>query len=455
MAMRSRLSEPGVDVFTRRYNGWLAAVLLLAAAARGGVLLWAERQPAQFDFPDSRRYLVVARHLAAGEGPIESPEVRAGTDPLYPALLAAGLRLGWAEEDVDGASLMRFGRMVNGLFGVISVALLAAFARRLFGERAALAAAAILAVDPILLYFNALVLTETCYTALLLAAFYCLARTAGREGVMWAAAAGGFLGLATLTRSSSLFLPLVLAPFAAAGVGAVVRLGEAGRSRHVPAIMQRAAVGIVFLVGAAAPLLPTVLRNYALFDRWVVVRTGSGASLMEALGPWADGGPGMDRIVYPAMPEGADEVERDRRCRAAAWEWARAHPGEAARLAWVKFRRTWSVTINAPGYSGWRYRAVGWMTVAPVYVLAAVGAARLWRRGGARFSAAGWGGRAVLAWLLAVPVYFTLVHMVFVGSVRYRVPAMPFLFVLAAVGLAGWAGAGRRPDVVADSGEAG
>jgi hypothetical protein len=37
--------------------------------------------------------------------------------------------------------------------------------------------------------------------------------------------------------------------------------------------------------------------------------------------------------------------------------------------------------------------------------------------------------------LLAPVLYFTLVHMVFVGSIRYRVPVIPMLFVAAAVTL--------------------
>lgn len=467
MAMISISSEPGSAGSARRCSAWLAVILLLALAARGGVLIWAEQRPERFDFPDSRRYLLVARNLDAGHGPIESPDVRSGTDPLYPAVLAAGLRLGLAKDDADGAALMRFGRVVNALFGVISVALLAALTRRLFGAWPALVAAAILAVDPILLYFNALVLTETCHVALLLAAFYCLTRTAGREAAVWAAAAGGLLGLAALARSSSLLLPLALLPFAAAGVGAVACRSEAGPSRQLPAAPPRAAVVIFLLLGTAAPLLPIVLRNYALFDRFVPVRTGSGASLMEALGPWADGGPGMDRIVYPPMPDGADEIERDHVCRTAALDWARSHPIETLRLAWVKFLRTWSITVNAPGYSSPLYTAVGWMTVAPLYILAAMGARRLWQRRAtppiraatvrersahdpegrdgplvgemptSTPTPAALSDRALLAWLLVVPAYFTLLHMVFVGSVRYRVPAMPFLFVLAALGLEG------------------
>jgi hypothetical protein len=39
--------------------------------------------------------------------------------------------------------------------------------------------------------------------------------------------------------------------------------------------------------------------------------------------------------------------------------------------------------------------------------------------------------------LLAPAIYLSAVHMVFVGSVRYRVPIMPILDVLAGVGALG------------------
>jgi hypothetical protein len=50
-----------------------------------------------------------------------------------------------------------------------------------------------------------------------------------------------------------------------------------------------------------------------------------------------------------------------------------------------------------------------------------------------------WRARRCIGWTLALlaPVLaFTVLHMVFVGSVRYRIPLMPMLFVLSAVGVA-------------------
>lgn len=401
------------------FRTWLAAIVMAALAARVGIVIHAARNPARFDYPDSRRYVRVARHVAAGDGPVDpGPQdganarglVRAGTDPGYPCLLAAAVWLGVGGDvggDPDG--LMRFGRIVNVLFGTVAVAMLGMLGRRLIGDAPGLIAAALLAVDPIMLFFHGLVLTETVYVTLLVVGLFALTRVDGRRPAFWAAVCGIVLGVATLTRSSGLFFPFVLLPFLWA--------------RVVGSVRRRMVLSITYLSAYCLLLLPTAIRNYGLFGHFIPVRTGSGASLLEAWGPWADGGPGMERIVYPSFPDGANEYERDQIARDAALQWARSHPGDVLALAWKKFRRTWSVTINAPGYASAWYVAIGWLSVAPVLACAAAGA---------------WLVRArcrTLALLLAPAVYFTLVHVVFVGSVRYRLPAMPGLFVLAAVAI--------------------
>jgi hypothetical protein len=134
----------------------------------------------------------------------------------------------------------------------------------------------------------------------------------------------------------------------------------------------------------------------------------------------------MDRIAYPSVPAGTDEFERDRVHREAAWEWIHENPMESLHLAWAKLCRTWSVTLHAPGYSSMSYQLIGWLTVAPVYALALIGAYVSRKR------------VIVVLLLIAPAIYFSLVHMVFVGSVRYRLPAMPFLFLLAGAAIDHW-----------------
>ena len=53
-----------------------------------------------------------------------------------------------------------------------------------------------------------------------------------------------------------------------------------------------------------------MLRNHQQFGRWTPVRSSAGASLLEAWGPWADGGPGMEKIDWPPVPPTADEFVR-------------------------------------------------------------------------------------------------------------------------------------------------
>ncbi|RIK62973.1 MAG: hypothetical protein DCC65_16665 [Planctomycetota bacterium] len=455
MSSAERYELPAGHASCRSHWGgraWQFALLVVAVAARVAVLAWAERSPERFDFPDSHRYVRVARNIAAGLGPIDSESVRAGTDPLYPWVLSLGIHLGFESD----RAVFRLARIVNAVAAVASVILLAALGRRLFGARAGLIGAAILAVDPILLYFNALVLTETLYIALLLAALYCAARavTAGvadapaaasgdfRAPAAWFLASGVAMGLGTLTRSTAVLLPLFMIPV----FGAAAPRGR------------RLVSALAVLIGAAGVMTPTILRNYHAVGHFVPARTGSGPSLLEALGPWADGAPGMDRIIYPPMPEGVGEYERDRLCREAAWAWARANPGAALRLAFVKAGRTWSPLLHAQGHSSGIQQIVSVLTVVPIYLLALAGVRRLWSGRPAPARDAGWEvssraaedpgglpGRWLIALLLAPAAYFTLIHMVFVGSVRYRVPLMPLLFLLAAVALEGLPVRERRP----------
>lgn len=393
----------------------LIAIFAVAILARAATLLFTFAQPARFDYPDSQRYALVARNIAAGLGPIESPTNRTGTDPLYPLLISPAFAL--LTDDASAAFV--WARMLNIGFGLFALAALLGLARRIAGDAAALVAGAIYAVDPILLFFNGLVLTEIPFIGLLWPAMYCLWRARQTGKLRFAAAGGALLGLGALTRSSGLPLAVLLPAVIALLRTSREDAGGGGRSaRWLPTL-------IAWLALLAA-LSPAIVRNYRLLGTFVPVRTGGGATLLESLGPWADGGPGMEKVAWPPVPPDANEAQRDRIYRDAALNWAAAHPRDALRLAWVKLRRTWSITLHAPGYTGRLYDVIGWTTLAPVFVAAAVGAWRLRRR------------TSVVVFLLTPALLIALMHVLFVGSVRYRVPAMPGLFILAGVAVAPW-----------------
>jgi hypothetical protein len=67
-----------------------------------------------------------------------------------------------------------------------------------------------------------------------------------------------------------------------------------------------------------------------------------------------------------------------------------------------------------------------------------------------------WRVREAVCWwlILLIPVLaFTLLHMIFVGSVRYRIPLMPMLFVLSSVGVLTVLGRSARGEPMAGGGQ--
>ena len=283
----TRISEGRAD---RYWAVVLLAIVLVAGALRAGVVYHANRQaaasraqgqPDPFLWPDSERYLQAAANVAAGQGPIVSPSDRTGVDPGYPMLLSWPMRA-WPG---DIGKVAAAARWINVAAGLATVVFAAYLGRVLFGSLAGLVAAGILAIQPIQVYFHALVLTEVIYTTLLVGSLYAFARymLGGGGAYLFGCAIG--LGLGTLIRSSGLFLPLFLLPLV--GYVGWKRSGSSGA----------AAAKVTFIVLYACVLMPAAYRNYRILGAFVPVRTGVGTSLLESVGPWADGGPGMEKFV--------------------------------------------------------------------------------------------------------------------------------------------------------------
>jgi hypothetical protein len=201
---------------------------------------------------------------------------------------------------------------------------------------------------------------------------------------------------------------------------------RAGGSPQRPERSVRHAIvpALVAAVLTVAVLLPWAWRNHRVLGRWVWSTSNDGITLYDGFHPAATGA--SDQSFVANMPHVREmgELERSDFFAAEAKRWMGDNPGRVVRLTAVKLGRTWSPVPLSAEFGRPLYRAVALLFALPfdVLVIAGIFASRL--------------PRAAVAYLLVPALYFTAVHALSVGSLRYRLPAEPPLAVLAAAGAA-------------------
>jgi len=361
----------------------LSAILLFSLAVRLGWALHQSLDPASLmDLPDQREYLELGRNLLAGNG-LQFVDYRFGQivfsyrTPGYPIFVAA-----------CGGHL-RVIRCVQAFLDTSTVLAVYLLARNWLSPKKSLFAAALVAVNPFLIYFTGLILTETLFIAMLAWGMVLLVR---RVPILSAAV----LALSVLVRPSALVLPMLLAT-----------------KRR-----------IIFLGMTLLALLPWALRNHLLLHQWIWTSTNSGITQYDGFNPRATGG--SDQSFVDNMPELSDmnEIERSRYLNSLATRFIREHPWRCVKLTMEKIARLWSpIPLSDQFGSRPLYVVAGLCYSIPLFLLCLIG---LFRTGIPRK------GKVLL---LLPALYFTVVHGLSVSSLRYRLPAEPMMAVVAASAL--------------------
>ena len=192
------------------------------------------------------------------------------------------------------------------------------------------------------------------------------------------------------------------------------------------------------LLPLALVMTPWWQRSQRLTGHFVPTTLQVGASLYDGLNSQATGASNMKPVAEferlylerhtAEEDETAAQVEYrlDQRLQEEALGWLGTQPRAALRLAGIKFLRIWNIWPNEASFSAPGVRLAVAVTYIPLLILGLVGAVRT----------LGGGWPYWLCWFPAV--YFTALHVVFVGSIRYRQPAMLALMVLAAGVATGW-----------------
>lgn len=400
----------------------LVVILVLAVAFRA--LFWLEvAGPAAPLRGDEIDYDAIARSLASGHGfSSAAGEPTASRPPLYPILLAGVYRIFGARAEA--------GRVLQILLGGAIVLLTYLLARRLFSAGAALAAAAIVAFNPSLVFISSYLLAENAYIVLLLSFLVLFAGERSKPLSFAVCAAGGMLlGLASLVRPNAF-------PLAIFAIASFLLFGRGTRR-------SRLAKSIVMLVAIFAALAPWAARNEARFGKPILFTTHGGITFYQGNNRVAYDEPTYRGTVAPlaALPgwdeiKGKGEVAGDAEAWRLGKEFIRGNPDLVPRMAAWRFMRFWRLAGDAPFSgvkSGWwwdKSKRFGSLAssldavfifsviVIPLFILGLLMTIRRFRS---------------LVYLYGVILVHTGVAVVFFGSLRSRMGVEPVIAIFAGV----------------------
>ena len=418
--------------------------LLLLVLVLGGALrvAWVAHAgvPPHFN-SDPEAYLLQGETIARGEGytnpliHIEN-ELRARkheaaipTEPAafyppgYPVFVAGVTWVVWHTPIPDDA-IVRTVDYVQAALGILSILLVFLLARRAFGARAGLIAAAIVAVYPNLITTTATLQLESVFMVLSLAAVVVLLPAAdGSDGGRTRLIAGGvLLGLVALVRPT---IGLLLFALLATWLVARRPWRELGAGLAI-------AAGLMVAVVA-----PWTVRNAVRFHAFIPMSTGIGPALCMSRNPEATGAlsiPILERQCQPKRLASQNAAQFDvavnKYATSHAIKWVEHHPASEVRMWFTRTNRAYHHDTSGlddyrSSMSASSYRLAArvsdWVSYV-VLVLALVGMLIVLRR-----------RRPDGIFLLASAISFAIVPIILFGDPRYRVPAMPFFVVLAAL----------------------
>jgi hypothetical protein len=374
----------------------------LAACSAVNILYF----PPALVFPDEQRFWASAVHLAA------TGQFRAGGDLAYEmpgpaAVFALFIHFAGAAHAIYAI------RGVQSLLLLLQCGMIGVIARRVWrDDAAAFTATCIAAVYPFFLFYQGLLLSETLFDTALLAALAVLFvwRDRGARIDALLVAACALFATATYMKASLTLVPPLL-------IGITALLSRASWRRSAGAT-------ILALALYCGLLTPWWVRNAVELQAFVPFTTSSGQNLYLGNNPRnPDGGvdwaTNVDQIEAARLFAVPNEVARNKAFTAEAVTYIQAHPVAFLIVALKKFVRFWSPVPNAAGYQG-VYAFISLATFVPVLILAAFALIRWWRN---------W--RATMPLVLTIG-YFTLLYVVTIASVRYRLPIEPLLIALAA-----------------------
>lgn len=265
---------------------------------------------------------------------------------------------------------------------------------------------------PYFIYYQALLLSETIFNTFLIISFYYI--------YMWYKndfkfdksfiLANIFLILSIYVKATlSLLVPLLMAGF--------YFFNTYNFKTTFKILLYSSIIYILFLS-------PWWIRNYNIFNTFIPFTTTSSLNLYLGNNPYnlnggCDWSKDVDLKLVEKLNKITNEVEKNKAYNEEAIKFIKQNPDRFFELALLKLKRFYSIVPNAEAYSTGYYKWISIISYGPILILFLISILvhiKLYKQ--------------LMAIYLLI-IYFTLIHMVVIASLRYRLPIEPFMILLS------------------------
>ena len=265
---------------------------------------------------------------------------------------------------------------------------------------------------PFFIFYSGLLLSESFFVFFLITAFYFLYKYKESSfcSLKYFVLTNAFFALATYTKASMTFLPVIL-------------ISSFYYFNNNFNFFKSLKIFIYSLITFCIFLSPWWLRNYMIFDKTVLFTTTSGFVMYlgnnsNNLNADIDISRDVESDKVAKIRELKDEVLVNEAFKKEAFSFIKENPKEFLSLAFLKLKRFYNIKMNTKKHS-YIYSIIVFITFTPILIFFILGVFlnKTYYKS--------------LSPIYILILYFTLVHMILIASLRYRLPIEPFLILLA------------------------
>ena len=343
----------------------------------------------ELDFPDARAYETMGGQIFAGELITNNIYM-----PLYPIL-----------SYISGGGVTK--NILDIILSVAMVWVIYKLSYELFNSRASSMIAAIISsVYPHFVFYSISGLTETFFTLLLLISFLLFYKEKYLSAIF-------ILILLVLIKPTldllNIFLVIGFTFF-------VFRRGYLSTIKHC----------LLYFLLYVFLMSPWWVHQYNKYGEFVRLNLGDGIVLYSGNNSLNQTGGGIGRhdgqsdMDLSKFSKIDNPIERNNAMKDAAISYIISNPGRFLELSYIKFVRFWRLWPHTELYQQWYTVSASLFSYGLVLFLAIGFAVRDSKKYFRK-----------LIPIYALVTYLTLVHMITIGSIRYRFPLEPFLIIFA------------------------